>query len=77
MVDAAAGAEELEGVRDPAHVELHRVGVDPDRDGPVLHEPLGHLRLVGGHADAAGDGGTNLAKISQYVGYWMVATVAP
>ena len=62
MIDAAAGAEELEGVRDAAHVELHRVGVDPDRDRPVLHQPRSHLGLVLGHADATSDRCLDLEK---------------
>ncbi len=53
VVDAAAGAEELEWVRNAAHVELHGVGVDPDGDGAVLHQPLGHLGLVLGHVYSA------------------------
>lgn len=56
MIDAAARAQELEGVRDAAHVELHRVGVDADRDWTVRHQPLRHLRLVARHAHAARDG---------------------
>ena len=63
MIDAAAGAEELEGVGDPSHVELHRVRVDPDRDRTVLHQPRRHLSLVLGHAHAACDRGFHLEKL--------------
>ena len=46
-------AEELEGMADPAHVELHGVGVEADRDGPILGQPLRHLRLILGDFNAA------------------------
>ena len=53
VVDSAARAQELEGVRDAAHVELHGVGVEADRDGPILGQPLRHLRLILGDFNAA------------------------
>ncbi len=55
MVESRLGAEELPGVRDAAHVELHGVGIDPNGDGPVLDQPLSHLGLVLGNLDAAID----------------------
>jgi hypothetical protein len=36
-----------------AHVELHGVRVQAHRDGPVLQQPLRHLRLVLGDLNAA------------------------
>jgi hypothetical protein len=36
-----------------AHIELHGVRVQAHRDGPVLQQPLRHLRLVLGDLNAA------------------------
>jgi len=36
-----------------AHVELHGVRIQAHRDGPVLQQPLRHLRLVLGDLYAA------------------------
>ena len=41
------------GVTHAPEVKLHREGVDPDSNGPVLDKPLSNLRLVGGHLHAA------------------------
>jgi len=46
MIDSGSGAKELPRVRNASHVELHGVGVDPDGDGAVLHQPLRHFSLV-------------------------------
>jgi len=50
-------------VADPAHVELHREGVEGDADGPILDEPLGHLDLILGDLEAAGDPDGDLGPV--------------
>jgi len=46
MVQSTGTAQEREWMAHPAHVELHREGIQCDTDWSVLEEPLGHLMFV-------------------------------
>ena len=63
VVDPVRAAEELEGVTDSSLVELHSIGIETDRDGAVLQEPLSHLGLILADLDPAGDPGGHLGPV--------------
>lgn len=46
VVNVRRTAEELPRVRDAAKVKLHCIGIDSDRNGSMLHQPVGKLSLV-------------------------------
>ena len=60
MVHTVRTAEELEGVADSSLVELHSIGIETNRDGAVLQEPLSHLSLILTDLDPPGNPGSNL-----------------
>lgn len=57
MVDSIGTAEELEGMADSSLVELHSIGIETNRDGSILEEPLSHLSLVLSNLHPAADSG--------------------
>ena len=63
MVDSIGTAEELEGMADSSLVELHSIGIETDRDGAVLQEPLSHLSLILTDLDPPGNPGSNLRPV--------------
>ena len=63
MVKRLRVAQELPWVGDAAIIELHSVGVDTNRNGPILQEPLGHLCLVGRHCHSSSDHGSHHALV--------------
>lgn len=47
VVQVLGVAQKFPGMADSSHIELHRVGVDSNRNGSVFEQPFHHVRLVG------------------------------
>ena len=63
MVHTVRAAEELEGMADSSLVELHSVGIETNRDGSVLQQPLSHLSLVLADLHPSSHPGSNLRPV--------------
>ena len=63
VVHTVRTAEELEGVADSSLVELHSIGIETNRDGAVLQEPLSHLSLILTDLHSSGDPGSYLRPV--------------
>ena len=63
MVDPVRAAEELEGVADSSLVELHSIGIETNRDGAILQQPLSHLSLILTDLDSPGNAGSNFRPV--------------
>ena len=55
VIDAFRAAKEFERVGNSAHVELHGVSVEADRNGSVFSQPLSHLGFILRYFQASGD----------------------
>lgn len=72
MIKTVLVAQETPWMRNTAHVKLHGISIDPNRDGSIVDKPLGQEIFILGEIHGRVDGHSNFASVE---GAFLVQTV--